>query len=185
MKKLQANNKKNAYAKVDDDIFEIIQEMKLKFYIKKDGYWLSTTLVQLPYMTEKKRLLLHRFVYIIKTGEESTSTVDHIDFNPANNMFSNLRLASRREQQQHRSKRNDNKSGFVGVCYQHRVGKHYKNGYIDYWKASICKPDGKLKQKYFPYDEAGKIAAAKYYDKKASEYFGNFCGQLNFPDENK
>ena len=87
LKKLYAINDKTKYAKVDDDVFETIQKMGLKFHIDKDEYFISTKLIQLQCMEKKKCLLLHRFVWILKTGELPNKTVDHIDRNPANNMF--------------------------------------------------------------------------------------------------
>ena len=184
MKLLQAINDKTKYATVDDDVFETIQEMGLKFSIDKrenKGYFRSTTEIKLQGMTEKKRLQLHRFVWLLKTREEPTSEVDHIDINPSNNQFSNLRLATRREQQQHRCKMKNNTSGYVGVSYSY---DKRGNGY-DYWFTHIQKPDGKQKHKCFPYNEAGKRAAGKYYDQKVIEYRGKFHGELNFPDNDK
>ena len=183
MKKLFANNNKAKYALVDDDIFETIQEMGLKFSIKNDGYWYSTTEIQLPGMMKKKCLLLHRFVFTLKTGEEPTSEIDHIDRNPGNNQFLNLRLATSQQQKQNHGKLKNNTSGYIGVSHQHNVNKRYKNGYRDYWRVSIQNTSGKREQKYFPYTSDGKIAAARWRDKKVREYFGEFAGQLNFPDE--
>ena len=186
-KKIFASNDKTKYAIIDDDIFETIQEMGLKFRIQNKGncigHFYSTTEIKLPCMTKKKRLLLHRFVWILKMGEEPSSTIDHIDIDPSNNRFENLRLATRKEQNRHRGKLKNNKSGFIGVCHQHRVDKRRKkNNVSDYWLASIMKPDGKREVKYFPFTDAGLIEAAKYYDAKAIEYHGEFAC-LNFPDE--
>lgn len=183
-KKIFANNDQTKYALVDDDIAETIQQMKLKFRIQPNGYFRSTTKIELPEMKKRKQLLLHRLVWILKTGEEPMSSLDHIDRNKSNNMFENLRLASRREQQHNQAKRKDNTSGFIGVCHKHNVGKSYKNGYRDYWYTRIQRPDGHREQKYFQYNDEGLITAAKYYDSKAIEYFGDFCGELNFPDDN-
>ena len=181
MSKIFANNNPDAFAIVDDDVFEIIKEMKLKFCINNNGYFISTTKTQLHGMTKKKQLLLHHFVWLLKTGEEPMSTVDHIDRNKSNNQFSNLRLATKQEQSQHRSRQKNNTSGYVGVY--HKVDKR-GNGYRDYWCTRIKRQDGKNESKYFHFTEAGKIEAGKYYDKKAREYFGDFCGELNFPDDN-
>lgn len=176
-KQIFATNNPDAYALVDDDVFEIIKDMKLKFCILPSEYFYSTKQIQLPGMMKRKCLLLHRFVFTLKNGEEPTSTVDHIDRNKSNNQFSNLRLATIQEQSQHQGRRKSNTSGFTGVCHKHnKLG----NGY-DYWYSSIVKPDGRREQKQFPYTDEGKIAAAKYYDKKAIEYHGEFHGELNFP----
>ena len=150
--------------------------MNLKFCISKRGYFISTKWIQLPGMEKKKCLLLHRFIWIIKTGKEPMSSLDHIDRNPLNNMFKNLRLASRREQQHNKAKRKDNKSGYIGVNFQH---DKRGNGYY-YWCTSIRKPGNKREVKHFPYTENGKQHAAMWYDTKAREYFGEFHGELNF-----
>lgn len=177
MKKIFANNNKNAYAIVDDDIAETIKDMKLKFCINNYGYCILTKWIQLPCMNKKKQLLLHHLVWILKTGEQPSSTVDHIDRNKSNNVFENLRLATMQEQSQHRGKQKSNTSGYIGVSYKHDKRRENKNGY---WLTSIRKPDGHTKVKLFPFTEAGKIAAAKYYDTKAIQYFGKFHGELNF-----
>lgn len=184
MKKLYANNDKTKFVLVDDDVYDIIQNMGLKFCIDKEGYFISTShTIQLPGMTEKKRLYLHRFVYILKTGEESTLTVDHIDRNRANNQFENLRLATMQEQNRHQGKRKNNTSGSIGVSYYHQVNKYNNKKYEnDYWLARIRIPNGKREFKLFPYTEAGKIAAAHWRDYKVKQYFGEF-GIQNDSDE--
>ena len=114
MKKLFASNDPTKFALVDDDVFETIQKMCLKFYINNKGYFLTTAKVKLPGTMKKKQLLLHHFVWFLKTNELPSSTVDHIDINQLNNMFSNLRLATMQEQQRHRGKFKSNTSGFIG-----------------------------------------------------------------------
>ena len=184
MKKIVASNDPTKYAQVDDDVFEIIKDMKLKFSVHSKAYFYSTTKIKLSGMKKKKRLYLHHLVWLLKTGTEPELTVDHRDIDPLNNQFENLRLATMLEQSQHRGKMKNNKSGFIGISHQHRVKKYKDKTYEnDYWRASIRKPDGKDEQKFFPYTENGLIEAAKYYDTKAIEYHGEFHGQLNFPDD--
>ena len=185
MKKLQSINDPTKYALIDDDVFEIINDMGLKFSIdkreNKGRYFRSTTEIKLPGMAKKKKLLLHHFVYIIKTKTEPSLTIDHIDRNPANNCFSNLRLATIQQQNRHQGKRKNNTSGYIGVCHYHKVSKYKDKTYeYDYWYSSIRRPDNKLEQKYFPYTENGKQHAGKWYDDHAREYFGEFHGELNF-----
>ena len=184
MKLLQANNDPTKYAFVDDDIFEIIQDMKLKFSVRPKGYFYSTTEIKLQGMTEKKRLQLHRFVFTLKTGKEPSSSIDHQDINPSNNQFKNLRLATRQEQQQHRGKQKSNTSGYIGINHHRNVDKRRKkNNVHDYWRAQIHKPDGHREAKLFHYTENGKQHAAMWYDTKAIEYHCEFHGQLNFPSD--
>ena len=185
MKTIIASNNPDAYAKVDDDIFDVIQSMGLKFCIdKRKGYWYSTKRIQLPCMNKKKCLYLHHFVWILKTGEEPTLSIDHIDIDKSNNQYCNLRLATSQQQSQHQGKRKNNTSGYIGVCHYHQVDNRHKKPWSkDYWRVSIQNPDGKNEAKTFPFTEAGKLAAARYYDKKAIEYHGDFHGELNFPDD--
>ena len=181
MKKLFANNDPKKYALIDNDIYETIQEMGLKFGVNNKGYFYSTShMIKLPGMTEKKRLLLHHFVYILKTGEEPELTVDHIDRNPLNDKFCNLRLATSQQQKYNHRKQKNNSSGFIGVCHLHK-NKNKKNGGNHYWLARIQRRGGKDKVKQFPYTDEGLLAAARWYDQKAIEYHGEFA-VLNFPD---
>ena len=180
MKTIQASNDQKAYALVDNDIYETIQKMGLKFRVQPDGYFRSATEIQLPGMIKKKCLLLHRLVFILKTGEEPKLSIDHIDINKSNNQFENLRLATAKQQNHHRNKQKSNTSGFIGVCRQCKTYNTSKE-YV-YWQSSIRKQDGHRETKTFPYSDEGKIAAAHWYDAKAIEYYGNFA-VLNFPDE--
>ena len=184
MKKIFANNDPTKYAQVDDDVFETIQQMNLKFMIQNKGncggHFYSTTKIQLPGMAEKKCLLLHRFIWILKTGTEPSSTIDHIDINPLNNQFENLRLATVKQQNQHKGKLRTNTSGYIGVSYYHNKSG---NGYRNYWVARIQRQAGKIEAKTFPFTPEGKIEAAHWRDQKAIKYYGKFCGELNFPDD--
>ena len=110
-KKIFATNDKTKYTLVDDDVAETIQDMNLKFCISERGYFYSTShIIKLPGMMKKKCLSLHKFVWILKTGSEPNSTIDHKDINKLNNQFSNLRLATRQEQSQHRCEMKSNTS---------------------------------------------------------------------------
>jgi hypothetical protein len=59
----------------------------------------------------------HRLAFLIMTGEWPTFEVDHIDLNPSNNIWTNLRSATRSENQMNRKVRSNNKSGYKGVSY--------------------------------------------------------------------
>lgn len=59
--------------------------------------------------------LEHRVIWKMLTGIESPETIDHIDGNPSNNAWGNLRAATQLEQKWNASTRSDNKSGHRGV----------------------------------------------------------------------
>lgn len=108
-------------------------------------------------------LAMHRLI----AGAPKGLLVDHRDHNGLNNRKSNLRLCTRKENRRNRRPNRGGTSKYKGVCWSksskkfraaiNHNGKRYNLGYFD--------------------DE---IAAAKAYDKKARELFGEFA-YLNFP----
>ena len=74
--------------------------------------------------------LAHRLIWRIMTGEDPGElTVDHIDRDPFNNRFSNLRLADARLQL--RNKRPFGKSPHKGVTYISKSGKWRALGWVN------------------------------------------------------
>ena len=57
----------------------------------------------------------HRLIWKLKTGEEPPE-IDHIDGDPTNNRWKNLRAANRAINNRNVSRRKDNTSGVTGVC---------------------------------------------------------------------
>jgi hypothetical protein len=74
------------------------------------------------------KILAHRLAWLYMTGAFPPNDIDHIDRNPANNRFANLRAVTKSENQHNRKKNRTNTSGFKGVYYQKSRGK---------WKANI------------------------------------------------
>ena len=65
--------------------------------------------------------MAHRLVFLYMTGEMPQDDVDHIDGNPLNNAWSNLRDVSHRANTQNiRKARRHNKSGLLGVATRHQ-----------------------------------------------------------------
>lgn len=64
-----------------------------------------------------KQYQAHRIIWKLMTGDEP-ETIDHINGNPSDNRWKNLRGASRVENQKNMAMRKDNSSGVVGVSWQ-------------------------------------------------------------------
>ena len=60
-------------------------------------------------------VLAHRIVWLHQTGCWPEKYIDHINHNPADNSWSNLREVSHTENHQNQSRRSDNTSGITGV----------------------------------------------------------------------
>lgn len=63
------------------------------------------------------RLQAHRIAWALVYGEVPTGDLDHIDGNKQNNHPSNLRLATRSQNNYNAKKRRDNTSGYKGVSF--------------------------------------------------------------------
>jgi hypothetical protein len=90
--------------------------------------------------------------------------VDHKNLNRADNRFDNLRLSSFGENSANAGIRNDNKSGFRGVCF---------NKKLNTWRASIQKNGISYHIGTFKSAEAAAVAQAR----KARELYGDYCPQ--------
>lgn len=113
------------------------------------------------YTTQK----MHRF--ILNAPDELE--VDHKDRNGLNNTRSNIRLATRSDNQSNRSRFKNNTSGFIGVAWHKATGK---------WQARINV--GKKLIHLGLFDDPAE--AARIRDEKAIEQQGSFA-VLNFPEE--
>jgi hypothetical protein len=112
-----------------------------------------------------KMIFMHR--EIMKPPEGMV--VDHIDGSKANNCRFNLRACTRTENQRNRAKTVQTGSRFKGVWFEKRVGK---------WRATIHIKGRSIWIGHFATEEE----AARAYDRKAVELFGEFA-RLNFPEE--
>jgi len=70
------------------------------------------------------------------TNIDGKPTIDHKDRDPSNNRLSNLRYATRTEQQHNRGKQDDTSSSYIGVSFDK---KHRK------WESYITLKNGQLK----------------------------------------
>lgn len=106
------------------------------------------------------RYLLHRVIWKFVTGDEPLETIDHVDLDPSNNRWSNLRTATFTEQQYNSPLQKNNTSGVRGVSLR-PWGK---------WRAEIW--EGGRNRYLGMFDT--KDAAAATYKEVARELHGEF-----------
>ena len=94
---------------IDIDTYDLIKDDH--WTLSADGYAVSSS-------GKFKRKRLHRV--ILGCHNDNTIIVDHIDRNKLNNRKLNLRTVTDHENGINQSKRKDNKSGIIGVCWWER-----------------------------------------------------------------
>ena len=106
--------------------------------------------------------LSHRLAWLYMTGEWPTHEIDHIDHDPGNNRYANLRPATRKNNGRNRKLSKNNAIGIKGVCRIPRSGK---------WQATIT-VNGKHKHlgSFCTPEEAGEA-----YAEAARKFFGEFA----------
>ncbi len=147
------------YTIVDAEDYDRLS--KYKWCAVRTGQnWYAKTLDQNGY-----RLILHRLI----TDAPKGLIVDHINHNGLDNRKSNLRLCTHQQNNYNQRPYPGKTSRFKGVCLDKRRNKFIARIQIY----------GKRIHLGCFHDE---IEAAKAYDKKAKELFGEFA-YLNFPDQ--
>lgn len=142
---------------IDDEDYDLINPYS--WYISKAGY--------AAYKSGDKNMLMHRLIMNCLDKKEK---VDHINRNTLDNRKINLRLCTLSGQNEmNRPFQKNNTSGYKGVSFNKRGNKF--EVYIT-----------RFKKRYSLGRFSDPIEAAKAYDKKAKELFGEFA-YLNFPEE--
>ena len=137
---------------VDDGDYEYLSKWKWCYH---SGYALGY--IQNKVTRKYNKVYIHRVIMGVKKGQE----IDHKDGDKLNNQKSNLRMATRSENNMNRGIPKNNKSGYKGVSWS----KSHKR-----WKAEI-----KVNRKYmFLGRFTNKVDAAKAYNEAAKKYFGEF-----------
>ncbi len=145
---------------VDDCDYEYLMQWKWCAIKQRATYYAQRKIWQsgIGYVT----VLMHRTIAERAGMNVDSLEVDHRDASGLNNQRDNLRPATRSNNSVNRPMNCNNKSGFKGVSWHKRAGK---------WVAQIC---GAAQRYYLGlYDD--KIEAAKAYNVKALELFGEFA----------
>lgn len=156
---------KEDYQKVMDDITTTLRSGKKRV---NKWYVYETTTGKKYSVSSGKRRSIHRAVMRYPKGMD----VDHINGNPLDNRKVNLRVCTRSENAMNKKTRADSRSGYKGV-HMSPGGKRIQ---------AYIRPPGMKKGRvslgyYKTLEEAARV-----YDAKARELFGEFA-RLNFPDE--
>jgi len=129
------------------------------YYGQQNGYAMRVS-------ANRKCILMHRVVAARKGIIGRTREIDHRNLNKLDNQRHNLRPATTSQNRAYCKRRKNNTSGFKGVCEEKRWNR---------WRAYI-KIDGKQRHLgTFPKTHAGKIAAARAYNKAARSLFKQFA----------
>ena len=145
------------FAIVDAEDYEWLKQYKWHTDKAQNTYYAVS-------QKNRKGFKMHRLI----TGAPKGLFVDHRDHNGFNNRRDNLRLCTNKENQQNKRPMRGKTSRYKGV---HRCKSR---------KMFRAKIRHNGKQMHLGYFE-NEIDAAKAYDKKAREFFGEFAF-LNFPD---
>lgn len=83
---------------------------------------------------DRRRISLHRVIWLYVYGTLPDLSVDHINRNKTDNRIVNLRLATNRQQHQNKSAQKNNTSGYVGVTWN----KHAAKWVAQIWDAGVA-----------------------------------------------
>jgi len=143
------------FAIVDDDMFDYLNQWK--WYAYKPG-----TVFYAARREGNKIITMHRVIMKAKKGQQ----IDHRNRNGLNNRRCNLRFCNNSQNAQNGESHKNSSSIYKGVAW-HKLAKK--------WMASICIKGKQIYLGLF----ISEAEAAKVYDKKAKELFGEFA-KLNF-----
>ena len=171
---------------LDESDYELVTNVPWSWYLRRFKYkdkekWYGEAKLTKSQMLKYKELfpdhyiapsgciMMHKFIMNAPKG----MCVDHINHNGLDNRRENLRICTYSENAQNKRKRVDSASGYKGV-YQRPEKYKYRKRFRAY-----IRPKGQQIQlgSYLTAEEA-----ARAYDKKAKELFGDYA-ELNFPKE--
>ena len=156
MKKIKLHN--GEHTLIDDSDYKLVS--KFNWYKQSAGYVATCSRTT---SKTKPVILMHRLINNTPDG----LFTDHINRNKLDNRRSNLRTVTRSQNKANSPSYNKKKSSkFKGVYYE-----VHKNGDYKYWVASIQKEGKQTRIGIFK----NELSAAKAYNKKAKELFGEFA----------
>jgi len=97
----------------------------------------------------------HRIIFLIMTGRYPNGQIDHIDHDPSNNEWSNIRECNQYVNARNLPKRKDKKTSRHTGVSMHSRDKNYR--------VRINKPDGGVYTKYFKKEEDAAAHASEKY----------------------
>ncbi len=153
---------KNRFALVDDGDFNWLSQWNWFYHKTQRNAYVARTKKSKGIRT---KIYMHRFIMSLQKGDRRQ--IDHINSNGLDNRRRNLRICTSSQNGGNR-KISRGTSRYKGVCY-------YKDR--SNWVAHICKNGKSLHIGYF----TTEVEAAKAYDVKAVELFGEFA-KTNFPN---
>jgi hypothetical protein len=105
---------------------------------------------------------LHRIIWAIVTGEDTSNEIDHENLDRADNMWDNLREAGHPQNQQNQRRRSDNTTGFKGVWFRTDTKK---------FSAEICCNGNRERLGSFPSAEEAHTAYCEAAKRLHGEFF--------------
>jgi hypothetical protein len=150
---------KGKVAIVDDELYEYLSQWK--WFYHKNGYAMRSYRENGKYKKER----MHRSVLRAPDGYD----VDHINGDKLDNRKSNLRSATRSQNNYNKSVQRNTTSGFKGVSWSKQRNK---------WRSRIFVDKREMHLGFFEY----KIDAAMAYNEAALKYHASFAN-LNTLDE--
>lgn len=122
-------------------------------YPNQDGYLVTHV--------DERTYSVHRIAWLMMTGSWPEYEIDHINGAPDDNRWSNLREATRAQNNRNTATRKDNSSGYRGVTFNKKLGR---------WSCVIV-VDG-VREYLGLFDTPAAAGAA--YDERARVAYGQF-----------
>jgi len=144
---------------VDDEDYELLMQFNWCAFNQRGKWYVGKR----PTKYSPHRYM-HRFLLELK---DSKIHADHIDGDGLNNQKINLRICTHSQNSKNKSPSKTGTSKFLGVCFYKTTNR---------WHAQI---NDNKKVKHIGYFK-NEIEAAKAYDLRAKQVFGEFA-HLNFP----